>query len=73
MGWTRCETKQGQMDPQDVNMEGSNIKVKPGETTEEVDRRHNRRYREELGLFNTGSGGLEDQRQRRGLQAAMDG
>ena len=46
-------------------MEAPNIKAKPEETTEEVDRRHNSRCREELGSFGSGSGGLEGQR--RGL------
>ena len=55
------------MDSQDVNLEAANIKVKPGEATEEVDRKHNSRW----GLFGLGSGGLEDQR--RDLHPAVNG
>ena len=36
-------------------MEPPNIKAKPGEATEEVDRRNNSRCREELGPFCSGS------------------
>ena len=53
------------MDLQDVNMKPPNIKAKPKETAEEMNRRHNSRWGEESGPFGSGSGGLENQR--RGL------
>lgn len=59
LGWSRCETEWGQADPQDVNKEALNIKAKPGQSTEETDRRRNSRFREEFGPYGSGSGGLE--------------
>lgn len=60
--WFYLLTEGGQVDPQNVKMETPNIKTKPGELTEEIDRRLNRHYREKLGPFGSLSGGLKNQR-----------
>ena len=54
------------MDSYDVYM-APNIQAKPEKATEEMDRRHNIRYREELGPW------LRIERLRRCLHPALDG